>query len=66
MNLGHPIRHLSRISVFLTICLLTPLARADWPAFRHDAERTGFTTETLPAKLSLQPAYDPKSERVKM
>ncbi|MDP7010092.1 MAG: PQQ-binding-like beta-propeller repeat protein, partial [Verrucomicrobiota bacterium] len=54
MNLGHPIRHLSRISVFLTICLLTPLARADWPAFRHDAERTGFTTETLPAKLSLQ------------
>ncbi|MBN2505973.1 MAG: PQQ-binding-like beta-propeller repeat protein [Verrucomicrobia bacterium] len=49
------------------------LVRADWPAFRHDAQRSGCTPEALPATLSLRwshrlscpprPAW-PRSERM--
>ncbi|MDP6036149.1 MAG: PQQ-binding-like beta-propeller repeat protein [Verrucomicrobiota bacterium] len=54
MNLGCRFLRQHSLTVFLTICLLIPRAQADWPAFRHDAERTGYTPEALPAKLSLQ------------
>lgn len=32
---------------------------ADWPTYRGDAERTGYTAESLPAKLSLAWTYRP-------
>ncbi len=32
---------------------------ADWPMYRGDAERTGYTAEPLPAKLSLVWTYRP-------
>lgn len=37
---------------------------ADWPQYRADAERSGYTAEPLPAGLSLawthQPAHPPQ------
>ena len=40
----------------LTIFLMSTLCvhAEDWPTWRHDAGRTGATSETLPAKLNLQ------------
>lgn len=32
-------------------------AKADWPMYRMDAGRTGYTAESLPGKLSLRWAY---------
>ena len=32
---------------------LVGIAAADWPTYRGDAERSGFTTDALPAKPSL-------------
>jgi outer membrane protein assembly factor BamB len=32
---------------------------ADWPTYRGDTERTGYTAESLPAKLSLAWTYKP-------
>lgn len=36
------------------LTFLAPIVNADWPMFRHDAERTGYTPELLTEKLSLQ------------
>jgi outer membrane protein assembly factor BamB len=43
------------------ICLVLALTgvAADWPTYRGDAERTGYTAESLPAKLSLAWTYQP-------
>ena len=41
-----------RLAFALTF--LVPIANADWPMFRHDAERTGYTPELLTEKLTLQ------------
>ena len=38
----------------LLLVAIAPLAKADWPTFRNDAERTGYTPELLTEKLSLQ------------
>lgn len=40
-------------------CLILPLVAssshaADWPTYRADPQRSGYTSETLPAKLSLR------------
>ncbi|MCI0360123.1 MAG: PQQ-binding-like beta-propeller repeat protein, partial [Planctomycetaceae bacterium] len=48
----------------LAICgWLACCSAADWPMYRADAERSGFTAETLPAELTLawtwQPAHLP-------
>ena len=48
-----------------TVCLMllvagTALARAeDWPTYRGDAQRSGYTPERLPAPLSLAWSYHP-------
>ena len=45
----------SRISqLAFALAFLVPFANADWPMFRHDAERTGYTPELLTEKLTLQ------------
>ena len=36
------------------------LCAADWPAYRHDAARSGVTPEKLPAQLHLQWTHRPK------
>ncbi len=56
------------------LCVLAGTVRADWPTFRHDPQRSGYTAEALPAQLTLrwsyratqppQPAW-PRSERMK-
>jgi outer membrane protein assembly factor BamB len=52
--------------------LAVPWAVADWPTYRADAARTGFTSQTLPSEMSLAwsreagapaPAW-PRSERL--
>ena len=43
---------ISQLAIALTF--LVPIANADWPMFRHDAERTGYTPELLTEKLTLQ------------
>ena len=35
-------------------------AAADWPAYRADSQRTGYTAEQLPAKLFLKWTYRPR------
>ena len=60
----------------LVLLLMWPskgFGAADWPMYRHDAQRSGYTPEKLPAKLSLlwtyrtrhapQPAW-PRSNRM--
>ncbi|MBI5384725.1 MAG: PQQ-binding-like beta-propeller repeat protein [Verrucomicrobia bacterium] len=68
-------RLLPSCQVFLLTGALAAVqqARADWPTYRHDAARSGYTAEPLPAKLSLswsfraphppQPAW-PRSARL--
>ncbi|MGY8644061.1 MAG: outer membrane protein assembly factor BamB family protein [Verrucomicrobiales bacterium] len=38
----------------VSIILLPTLSADDWPAYRHDAERSGFTTDALPDDLEIQ------------
>jgi outer membrane protein assembly factor BamB len=65
-----------RISIFLFSLLAAPLlqvAAADWPMFRADAKRSGYTAEPIPNQLKLRwtfrspnapsPAW-PTSERI--
>ena len=45
----------------LIIGLVCGTAQAgDWPAYRADAARSGYTPETLPAKLSLRWIHQPR------
>ncbi len=39
------------------LLLLTNVQAADWPMYRSDAARSGYTSEKLPEKLSLQWTY---------
>ncbi len=41
-------------AILLTGFLVQTAQAADWPMFRADAGRTGYTSQTLPAKLSLR------------
>ena len=41
------------LSSCLSLLLTSSLAAADWPTWRHDSERSGATSETLPATLHL-------------
>lgn len=51
-------------SFFALILTLAGGVAADWPAYRGDAGRTGYTAESLPADLSLawvhRPAHTPQ------
>jgi len=48
------------ISVFLGFVLLGSVALAeDWPTYRHDVARTGATSESLPAPLTMDWVYVP-------
>ena len=40
--------------IILIVTFLVGDAKADWPAYRHDTERTGYTSETLSEDLSPQ------------
>src|SRR5687768_12598141 len=48
---------------FFAVGLLSFSNGADWPTYRGDAARTGYTSERLPAKMSLawtwQPTHPP-------
>lgn len=43
----------SAARLVLLLALFTFAGGADWPQYRYDAARSGFTTDELPAKLSL-------------
>ncbi len=45
-----------RVLVILTLCS-TAIVAGDWPTYRADAGRSGYTSEQLPASLSLQWIY---------
>jgi outer membrane protein assembly factor BamB len=48
--------------VFRLLCVLgcfSTSSAADWPTYRGDSVRSGYTSETLPAKLSLAWSYRP-------
>ena len=47
------------ICVLLVVLLSSIAAAADWPTYRADAERSGFTPEKLPAELSPAWTYRP-------
>jgi outer membrane protein assembly factor BamB len=47
------------LSLIAFLTLTASAAAADWPTYRGDAERTGFTAESLPAQLSLSWTYLP-------
>ena len=42
------------LSLLASLILLPGLSAEDWPMYQHDAERSGFTKETLPDELKLQ------------
>lgn len=43
----------------LAICVPWVATAADWPTYRADAERSGYTAERLPAQLALAWSYRP-------
>lgn len=45
--------------LWLPLIVSTAAVAADWPTYRGDAQRSGYTAESLPAKLSLQWTYEP-------
>jgi outer membrane protein assembly factor BamB len=52
-------KNLRAILLFITCCLAVcqveqRVQAADWPAYRADAQRSGFTTDDLPGELALQ------------
>ncbi|QDU28111.1 outer membrane biogenesis protein BamB [Anatilimnocola aggregata] len=46
--------------LLLLLTCTAPIQGADWTTYRGDAERSGYTAESLPAKLSLAWTYQPK------
>ncbi|NOY00585.1 MAG: PQQ-binding-like beta-propeller repeat protein, partial [Verrucomicrobia bacterium] len=52
---------MTRILFCLSILSLAAIAHADdWPTYRADAQRSAYTRENLPEKLTLQWSYQPK------
>ena len=47
------------ICVIVLLGLSAVIQAADWPTYRSDATRSGFTAETLPGGLSLAWSYQP-------
>ncbi|WP_339687707.1 PQQ-binding-like beta-propeller repeat protein [Gimesia maris] len=52
-------KNLRAILLFITCCLAVcqveqRVQAADWPTYRADAQRSGFTTDDLPGELALQ------------
>jgi outer membrane protein assembly factor BamB len=45
--------------VLVSVCSLGTIARADWPTWRGDAQRSGYTSQPLPAKLSVHWSWHP-------
>jgi outer membrane protein assembly factor BamB len=50
---------LSPLPCLAALCLASPVAAADWPTYRHDAQRSGITGEQLALPLSLQWVHRP-------
>lgn len=44
----------------LLLCMTFPLMAGDWPQYRYDGARSGYTPETIGVKLSLQWVYQPR------
>jgi outer membrane protein assembly factor BamB len=49
-----PSRLFGRLVVLSLIALPSPLAAGDWPAWRHDAQRTSATADELPTVMHAQ------------
>jgi outer membrane protein assembly factor BamB len=47
------------VFVILLLALSATTQAADWPTYRADAARSGYTSEKLPAKLALAWQYEP-------
>ena len=58
-SLGFPSGVLLRAPCLLAVVVLfaDKAPAADWPQYRADAQRSGYTAEQLPAKLHLQWTY---------
>src|SRR4051794_15572409 len=52
MLVRYPLAFLS-LTAILSLAAPVPARAADWPMFRHNAQRTAATPEALPAKLHL-------------
>ncbi len=58
-----PFRMLTVASLLAWIAVTGATALAgDWPLYRADAQRTGYTAESLPTNLSLQWTYQPTAK----
>src|SRR5688572_7878372 len=55
---------IAALSSLLVFSSLSVSTAADWPQYRGDAERSGYTDEKLPAELSLAWKYQPAHEPV--
>ncbi len=57
-----PMKHaaLAALAMYATFVIGGFAPAADWPMFRGDAGRTGYSPEPLPAQLSLQWVYRPR------
>ncbi len=49
-----------RVFALLLACGSSPASARDWPTYRGDSARSGYTEETLPGKLALKWSYHPQ------
>ncbi|MBN2270693.1 MAG: PQQ-binding-like beta-propeller repeat protein, partial [Sedimentisphaerales bacterium] len=45
------------VSIFILFPIVAPAVEADWPTYRHDNARSGYTSESLAAPLRAQWVY---------
>ena len=54
MRLLRKLSPVMMLALFGALCMV----RADWPTYRHDAARSGYTGEELPTELKLLWRYE--------
>ncbi|WP_298860205.1 PQQ-binding-like beta-propeller repeat protein, partial [uncultured Gimesia sp.] len=54
-------KFLPALVIFVSLCLSSGNAVADWTQFRGDAARTGYTKEPLPTRMELQWSFKTKN-----
>ena len=54
-------RHTVALALVIVTAALAPAGGADWPAYRHDSTRGGYTAESLKPPLGRQWAHVPAS-----
>ena len=47
-----------RLATVVALAIASSAGAADWPMFRADAARSGYTPERLPEQLQLRWSYD--------